>query len=147
MTLQISANDWATAKLYWSNIKNQCLTTTQQANNKQVEFIDTIIFNNAIQENENANDISTTHVGNSVRVPSLRTINKLMDEIENETKEHKSQNDTSLSAVIETKLSERIRKYISKPVCCTVHSIPLQITKYSFCRGFIFFLRFLFCFA
>ena len=42
-----------------------------------------------------------------------------MDEIENETKQSKQEND--LPVIIETHLSEKIEKFISRPVCaCTI---------------------------
>ena len=113
ITLQVSPSDWETAKVYWSNIKRHCLTTAL-SNNEQIDFIDTTIFNHDVAE----------HKSQSVRVPSLRTINTLMDEIENETKQSKQEND--LPVIIETHLSEKIEKFISRPVCpCTIsHSTP-----------------------
>ena len=76
--------------------------TTALSNNEQIDFIDTRIFNYDVAE----------HKSESVHVPSLRTINKLMDEIENETKQ-----ENNFAAVTETRLTEKVEKFIAQPVC------------------------------
>ena len=83
ISLDIPNTDWQNAKQYWSEIKDYLSSITESKNdlNPQIKFIERFVF---------GNPNLTVTTDESINIPSVKSIDNLMDEIENDIKTSKN---------------------------------------------------------
>ena len=110
--LQISQKEWQNAKQCWKKILINFATKDADCT-KEMELLDNSIFNDQLVTTK-SNEIDSDNV--TTNVPSIGTMSTLLDQIDSDIKTQNDKNDTSNDK--DDKISDDLREFIEKPVCC-----------------------------
>ena len=133
MKIEISDEKWKQVVVYWNKIKVHVAKSSDKSLSESVDFLDEALFIQQIPQFKSP-------------AVSIGTMSEIMNEIdidvENEHKLNPKSSSSSSSSLNNSKYSNKIQEFISKPVgvlCCLCFGLNV---KYVFCVLFCFILCF-----